>query len=125
MRFSLVLVLVVGLTMSATAQKHQKQKGKASYTEEKQSSKGARAVKEPAVRNSSAQELRRVEQSSTRASATHKTQSGKAAHAPVVKKQKGDGNPPIHFASAGAGKGSKGKTADPYKGRLRQKGSRH
>ena len=125
MRFSLVLVLVVGLTMSATAQKHQKQKGKASYTEEKQSSKGARAVKEPGVRTSSAQELRRVEQSSARASATHKAPSGKTAHAPVLKGQKGDANPPIHFASASPGKGSKGKTADPLKGRLRHKGSRH
>ena len=125
MRFSLVLALVVGLTMSATAQKHQKPKAKASYTEEKQSGKGARAVKEPGVRTSSAQELRRVEQSGARMSATHKTQSGKAAHAPVLKGQKGDGNPPIHFGSAGPGKGSKGKTGDPYKGRLRQKGSRH
>jgi hypothetical protein len=124
MIFSLVLALmVVGLTMSATAQK-QHQKPKASYNEEKQSSKGARAVKEPGVRTSSAQELRRVEQSSARASATHKAPSGKTAHAPVLKGQKGDANPPIHFASASPGKGSKGKTADPLKGRLRHKGSR-
>lgn len=125
MRFLFVLALAVtGLTMTAAAQKHQKPKAKASYSEEKQS-KGGRSVKEPAAKSSSATELRRVEQSSARVSASHK-QATKAHPAPVLKAQKGDGNPPIRFASAGgSGKGGKSKGGDPYKGRLRHKGSRH
>jgi len=126
MRFLFVLALAVtGLTMTAVAQKHQKPKAKASYSEEKQSNKGGRSVKEPAAKSSSATELRRVEQSGARVSAPHK-QATKAHPAPVLKAQKGDGNPPIRFASAGgSGKGGKSKGGDPYKGRLRHKGSRH
>ena len=129
MRFSLVLALAVAvLTVTAMAEKHSKPKAKSSYSEENKGSKGsARPIKEPSVRSSSAQELRRVEQSTARASASRKTESAKTARtATVLKGQKGEGNPPIHFASGGSsGKGSKSKTGDPYKGRLRHKGSRH
>ena len=130
MRFLLVLALALaGLTMTATAQKHQKPKAKPSYSEEKQKKgkTGARAVKEPATHTSAAQDLRRVEQSSARASASRKAESGKAARTnPTLKGQKKEENPPIHFASSGgAGHGSKGKSGDQLKGRLRHKGSRH
>jgi len=115
--------------MTATAQKHQKGKAKPSYNVEKQSSKGgSRAVKEPSTRSSSAaQELRRVEQSSARTSASHKAGSGKATRtSTALKGQKKEANPPIHFASSGSvGHGSKSKGGDELKGRIRHKGSRH
>ena len=130
MRFSLTLALALGaLTMTAAAQKHQKPKGKQSYSEERQSSGkgGSRAVKEPAAtKASSAQELRRVEQSSAKVSASHKAASAKAAHTnAVVRTQKKDQNPPIHFSSSGGGHSGKSKGGDELKGRLRHKGSRH
>ena len=129
MRFSLVLALALAiLTITATAQKHQKPKAKPTYNLEKQSSKGgARAVKEPTARTSSAQELRRVEQSGARATASKKAESSKAARTnAALKGQKKEENPPIRFASSGgAGHGSKGKGGDQLKGRLRHKGSRH
>jgi hypothetical protein len=128
MRFSLVLALALaGLTITATAQKHQRPKAKPSHSEEKQSGKsGARAAKEPSPRSSSAQELRRVEQSGVRVSASRKAESGKAARTnPALKGQKKEENPPIHFASSASGKGSKSKGGDPLKGRLRHKGSHH
>jgi len=129
MRFSLALALALtSLTIVATAQKHQKSKTKPSYNEEKQGSKGgARTIKEPGTRNSSAQELRRVEQSGARMSASKKSESGKAARTnAALKGQKKEQNPPIHFASSGSGgHGGKGKGGDELKGRLRHKGSHH
>jgi len=119
---------LAGLTVTAAAQKHQKPKAKPSYSEEKQKGKsGARAVKEPATHASAAQDLRRVEQSSAKTSASRKAESGKAARTnPALKGQKKEANPPIHFGSSGtSGKGSKSKGGDPYKGRLRHKGSHH
>ena len=129
MRSSLVLALALaGLTMTAAAEKHQRPKAKPSYSEEKQSGKGgARAVKEPATHASAAQDLRRVEQSSARMSASRKAESGKVARTnPALKGQKKEENPPIHFSSSGgSGKGSKSKGGDELKGRLRHKGSHH
>ena len=128
MRFSLVLALaLVGLTMTATAQKHQKPKTKPSYSEEKSGKGSARAVKEPGTHSSTATELRRVEQSGARASASRKGESSKEARTNLaVKGQKKEANPPIHFGSSGGtGHGSKSKGGDELKGRLRHKGSRH
>lgn len=123
MRSSVILALVLaGLTITASAQKHQKPKARPSHSEEKQTK--SRAVKEPATRTSAATELRRVEQSSARASSTRKAEGAKATHTPVLKAKTKDSNPPIHFASSGgSGKGSKSKGGDPLKGRLRHKGS--
>ena len=129
MKFSAVLALALaGLTITASAQKLQKPKAKPAHSEEKESKKGGHAVvKEPANRNNTAQELRRVEQSSAKASASKKSESSKAARTnPALKAQRKESNPPIHFASSGSsGKGGKSKAGDPYKGRLRHKGSRH
>jgi hypothetical protein len=124
MRFSVVLALTLAaLTMAASAQKHQKPKTKPTYTEEKQAKGASRAVKAPAEHSSTAQELRRVEQSGAKASATHK--GGNQAHLPPALKEKKETNPPISVSGAShpghANKGS--KKSDPYKGRLRHKGS--
>jgi hypothetical protein len=126
MRFSVILaVAMMGLNMTAAAQKFDKPKTKPSHSEEKESNKKSRTVaKEPANKNSSAQELRRVEQSGARSSAARKSETGKAARTnPALKAQKKESNPPIHFASSSGSKGGKRKAGDPYKGRLRHKGS--
>ena len=127
MRFSLVLALALaGLAITATAQKHQRPKAKPSYNEEKSSKGGARAVKEPGTRSSTATELRRVEQSGARASASRKAEGSKARTSAALKGEKKEANPPIHFGSSGGtAHGGKSKGGDQLKGRLRHKGSRH
>ena len=125
MKFSVVLALVfAGLTMTASAQKP---KTKPAHSEEKESSKKGShaAVKVPANHSSSAQELRKVEQSGGKASTVKKSEGSQAARKnPALKPEKKDKNPPIHFASAGgSSKGGKNNAGDPYKGRMRHKGS--
>lgn len=129
MKFSVVLALAMaGLTMAASAQKLQKPRTKPSHSEEKESRKGNRVVKEPSDRSTAATELRRVEQSSAKVSGSKKAESNKAARTnPALKVKTRDSNPPIHLGSSGGsgGGGGKGKAGDPYKGRLRHKGSHH
>ena len=129
MKFSVLLALAIaGLMVTASAQKLQKPKTKPSHSAEKDGSKkSSHTVKEPVSRTNAATELRRVEQSSAKASGSRKTESNKAAHNdPALKGKTKDSNPPIHLGSSGgSGKGSKGKAGDPFKGRLRHKGSHH
>ena len=125
MRFSVILATVMaGLVMTASAQKVQKTKP--THSADKDSKKSHVSVKEPANKNSSAQELRRVEQSGAKVSGSHR-EAGKAArtNAALLKAPKKESNPPIHFASSGSGKGNKSKSGDPFKGRIRHKGSHH
>lgn len=127
MKFSVVLALVLmGSNITASAQKLEKPKGKSVHSKEKESKSTGRAIKEPANRNSASQELRRIEQSSAKGAGSKQMVSGKAAHTKPLLKAKKEVNPPIRFGSGGsAGKGAKGsKAADPYKGRLKQKGNR-
>ncbi len=125
MRFLLVLALALaGLTMTAAAQKHQKPKTKPSYNEEKSGKGSTRAVKEPGTHSSTATELRRVEQSGARASASRKAENSKARTNAALKGEKKEANPPIQ-SSGGSAHGAKGKGGDQLKGRLRHKGSRH
>ena len=129
MKFSVVMALAMaGLTMTASAQKLQKPRTKPSHSEEKESRKGSRAVKEPANRSTAATELRRVEQSSAKISGAKKAESNKAARTnPALRVKTKDSNAPIRLGSSGGsgGGGGKGKAGDPYKGRLRHKGSHH
>jgi hypothetical protein len=84
-------------------------------------------VKALPAHSSAAQELRRVEQSSAKVSASRKANSDKAARTgPMVKGQKNEANPPIRFSAAGgSGHGGKGKQGNSGKSRLRHKGSHH
>ena len=114
--------------MAASAQKPQKPRTKAAPSEEKAShnKKSGYIGKEPGgAKNSAAQELHRVEQSSAKVSSAHKAESAKQVrNNPVLKAQKKDGNPPIHFSSTGGSGKSSGKSGDALKGRLRHKGKR-
>jgi hypothetical protein len=124
MRYSVILaVAMAGLAITASAQKMQKTKP--SHNSEKESKKGSHvAIKDAPNKSTATQELRRVEQSGSKVSGSrHET--AKATRTTAVKGEKKEANPPIHFGSSGSGKGGKSKAGDPYKGRLRHKGSRH
>ena len=128
MRFSLVLALALaGSTMTAWAQEHHKPKAKPSHTNKEEKGKsGKPAVKTPTAHASAAQELNRVEQGSVKASGSHRAGARKQAHmAPVLKPEREKKTPPIRFSAAGGGghAGTSKQGANPYKGRLRQKGS--
>ncbi len=126
MRLWLAVVLAMAsLTITAMAQKHEKPKAKPSYSDEKEGKGSSRAMKQPSSRNTSGQELRRLEQSSAKTLASRKTQGNKAPRTgAVLKAEKQEKNQPIHFSSTGSRRGGKGsKSANEFKGRLRQKGS--
>ena len=127
MRFSLILgLLLASLVVTAAAQKHQKPKAKPSYSEEKDAKAPSRTVKPPSNKSSSAQELHRLEQSSSKTSGARRGTSNKAPRTgAVLKAEKQERNPPIQFSSSGGGThGGKGKAgSNEYKGRLRHKGS--
>jgi len=128
MRSWLSLILALAwVTIPATAEKPQKPKAKPTHSEEKEGKGSAKTVKPPTNRNSSSQELRKIEQSSAKTPGARKGDSSKAPRtAAVVKPEKQERNPPIQFSSGGGGgKGSKGKGSDPYKGRLKHKGAHH
>lgn len=117
---------MAGLTVTSSAQKLQKPKGKPTHSQEREGSKKtARVGKDLAPeRTSAASELRKVEQSSAKVSA-RRTENAKAARvSPVLKAEKKDGNPPIHFSAGGGSGKSKGKSGNELKGRLRHKGRR-
>ena len=120
----IVTLLIAGLTVSASAQKVQKSRTKPSHTEERESGKTtARAPREPASRNSAAQELKRAEQSSAKVPAAHRNESAKAGrNNPVLKAQRKEANPPIRLTAAGGSGKTSGKSGDALKGRLRHKG---
>src|SRR5262249_13006020 len=103
---------------------YQKPRVKPTYTSDKpaKSTGGGRAVT-PNDRSSSssAQELRRIEQSSAKVQGSGKTGVAKTNVAPALKADKGGTNPPIRLSGGVKGNGPRGKTADPAKGRLRQK----
>jgi hypothetical protein len=121
MKTSSILVLALMACVSVGANAYQKPRVKPTYTSDKPNkSSGGRASVTPSQRSSSsAQELKRVEQSSARNNGAAK--SGKANAGPVLKADKSGTNPPIRLSGNGKSNGPRGKTADPSKGRLRQK----
>jgi len=126
MRFALTMALMAAcLVVGAEAQKQQKPKSKPTYTTDKSSKGSSRSVRLSSGHNNSAQELHRLEQSSAKTSAARRGSSDRAPRTgAVVRAEKQERNPPIHFASGQESKGGKGKKGgDPYKGRLRHKGS--
>ena len=124
MRLSLILALTLAGMAAVPATAYQKPRTKPSYTSDKPAKKnsGGHAAATPNERSSSAaQELRRVEQSSAKVNGTGKTGAAKSSAPRAVKADKSGVNPPIRLSGNGKGNGPKGKTADPAKGRLRQK----
>ncbi len=124
-RFSwLVAALLMCINVSGWAQQNNTFKVKPSRPEKAPKSipvgKTAGSV---TASTANAKNLQSVEHQNARMSASSRS-AGKKAHALTPVKDKP--NPPINFTGTGGGKSGRahGQGADPYRGRLRQKGSR-
>jgi hypothetical protein len=122
MRLSLVLVLALAvLTMNAAAQTYKKPRKP--HSTQTQARSLPRAAKARPARDTTAQELHRAEQSSTKALAK-KSHDKPVRNAGIVKGNKQDANPPIRVATAGKPSGVKNRQgSNPLKGRLKEKGA--
>jgi hypothetical protein len=126
------LILLASVTLPASEQPYKKPKAKPYHSEEakrsgeKQNKGSVASDKKLAPHASSSQELRRVEQQAAKTSGT-KNAAKHQAHTPrVLKAEHEKGNTPIRFSSAtGTKSGMNNQGKNPYKGRVRQKGSKH
>lgn len=133
MRVSLILGIALALATSAAfAQKQQTYRPKKSTDlEGRKAAKVTPMVKTPNATTDAAKDLRRIEQQSAKA-ANVKPAGGKAGARSSVglKPEKSKPTPPITAnVSAGMGTNTKGlgstnQGKNPYKGRLRQKGTK-
>ncbi len=134
MRVSVIVGLIAGLAASgAWAQQPQTFHAKNyNSTPTKKPSKATPVVKAPNATTDAAQQLRRIEQQSVKAPARVKTAGPKtgAGSAAAFKPEKPKPTPPITANVPGGmgtnmkGVGSTNQGKNPYKGRLRQKGSK-
>ncbi len=121
--FTIFAFILAGLTLAASAQVYKTPKTKPyhSESEEKQSSSAAPA-KKAAPQTSNSVELRRLEAQTAKAASGRAAKQARSAR--VVKTEHDKPNRPIHFSSAtGAHAGLTDQGKNPYKGRVRQKGS--
>jgi hypothetical protein len=125
---SLFILILVGVTLAAAQQpQYKKPKAKPYHSESKHSEqsqgKGSVSDKKLTPHSSNSQELRHVEQQTAKTAKSSNAEKRRARSARVVKTQH-EKNPPIHFSSAGGTKtGTTNQGKNPYKGRVRQKGS--
>lgn len=125
------LALALGAASMAFAQKTQTYRPKKStHMEGKSSAKATPMVKMPSATSDASKDLRRIEQQSTRTPGGLKPVGPKGAGtAPAFKPVKSKPAPPINASvpggmgtnTKGAGTATQGK--NPYRGRLRQKGT--
>lgn len=132
MRFSLaVAVVTVGIGLSGLAQQNSTFKVKPSASE-KEPKKAApignagigKTTGQGAGSSANAKDLQALEHQTAKTSAS-RSGGKKAGAAPAIKPVKDKPNPPINFAGASGSKnpGTGHATADPYRGRLKQKHS--
>jgi hypothetical protein len=123
--FSVFALILASLSLAAAQEQHYKKpRAKPYHSESKQKEgKGPVAEKKLTPHVSNSQELRHVEQQTSK-SVSRKTTKHHATR--VAKAEHEKHTVPIHVASAGGGHGAttnQGK--NPYKGRVRQKGNKH
>lgn len=125
MKFSLFLALALaGSGLTVSAQEHHVAKAKPSHDKATKAKNTAVKLKTPNPSASTARQLHQIEQQSKRSTGTHKPAARRAKVATVKADRKP--NPPIRFGGSGGGHGSMtNQGTNPYKGRLRQKGSHH
>ena len=125
MKFSLFLALVLaGSGLTVSAQEYRVAKTKPFHTKATKAKSTAVTVKTPNPSASTAQQLHQIEQQNKRATGAQKPAARQAKVATVKAGERP--NPPIRFGGAGGGHGNMtNQGANPYKGRLRQKGSHH
>jgi len=120
-------LVVAALSGTAAPQEYRKLKVKPSHANAEKEKKGGEPVKMGTSKAPASQELLRVEKESSRTAVAQKAAARRQARVtPAMKPQKEPKNPTIHFSStAGGGRGGANKkNSNPYKGRVRQKGSR-
>ena len=124
MRSSLaVAVVLAGLSVSGLAQQNNKSKVKPTHEKAAKQSAPLGKTAGPATASAAnAKSLQTAEHQSGRVPASSRSGGKKTASA--LKPVKDKPNPPINFSGTGGGKGGGGASgANPYKGRLKQKGS--
>lgn len=120
MRFPWIITLVlVAVSIPVAAQQNKKTAAKPSRDEK--ASKGP-ALKAAGPRNSSSQELQKLEQQTAKSAVG--TKSSGRAHVAAVKTQREKGNPPIHFSSGTGAHGSSSGEANTSKSRVRTHGNK-
>jgi hypothetical protein len=122
---SLFALILAGLTLAASAQVYKSPKAKPyhSASKEKQSKTGG-TNKQLTPQAANSVELRRLEAQTAKVSGSNKGAKPQARTTRVVKTEREKPNPPIHFSSAtGQHSGMTDQGKNPYKGRVRQKGS--
>jgi len=137
MRFLLcIAALVASLSLSglaqsssskpvgASGQKKVRAKHERSDADLKSSGKGGGgALPKGSARAGDSKSLKTLEQQTSKSAAGSKASSSKGRTGALLKAQKEKSNPPIKFGGGGKGSTGGGKTGNPYRGRLRQKGS--
>ncbi len=113
------------LTATCSAQGTQTPRIKHSQVDQPKSAKSVVVAKTPP--SSTEADLRRLEQQMTKLPAPQRVKRAPGM-APLLKTEKEKPTPPINFSSAGKstkGPGTTTQGTNPYRGRLRQKGSGH
>jgi hypothetical protein len=123
MRHWLILGFVLAvLTATCSAQASPKPRVKHSQADRTHSAKSVVVGKTPP--SSTQADLRRLEQQSAKVSAPPRAKRTRGTAA-LLKTEKQKPTPPIRAGNGAKGPGTINQGNNPYKGRLRQKGSRH
>ena len=122
MRFSLaVAVVLVGMSLSGWAQQNNTFKVKNTPTKAPKRASSGKTTTGPTASTSASKELQSVERQT--AKATTARSAGTTRKGPALKSARNKPNPPINFGGTGGGQNAgTNRGANPYKGRLRQKG---
>ncbi len=127
MRFSLaVAVALVGMSLSGGAQQNNTFKVKPAPTKAPRSAPIGKTTASPTASTPASKELQNVERQSAKPLASARSAGPRTGKGPAPKTARNKPNPPINFGGTGGGKGARStnRGSDPYKGRLKQKGSR-
>jgi hypothetical protein len=122
MRFSLaVAVVLVGMSLSGWAQQNNEFKVKNTPAKAPKRASSGKTTTGPTASTSASKELQSVERQTAK-SATTTRSAGTTRKGPALKSARNKPNPPINFGGAGGKSAGTNQGANPYKGRLRQKG---
>ena len=125
MRFSLaVAVILAGFSVSGLAQQNNTFKVKPAPTKATKSAPIGKTAASPTASTSASKELQSVERQSAKPLPSARS-AAPGTKGPALKPARNQHNPPINFGGTGGGKGARStnRGSNPYKGRLKQKGS--
>ena len=126
MRLTLaVAVALVGMSLSGWAQQNNTLKVKPAPTKAPKSAPIGKTAVSPTASTSASKELQSVERQSAKSAAAPRSTGPGTGRGPALKPARNQHNPPINFGGTGGGKSARStnRGSNPYKGRLKQKGS--